>query len=135
MPGSEATVPSCQGTTITFAGVQIGHLRTFDSTHEAAQLADVTNEYSTVLGSGSQTRVLKEYDATTVEPQQLTCSFYGLPAFVHEDCGLKGTLEFDSPEETFTLEAILMSYTHSGAAGEFATGTATFQTTGAPVGS
>lgn len=135
MPGSEQPVPSSQGTVITFAGVEIGLLRAFDSTHEVGQLADVTNEDSEVLGSGTQTRILKQYDATIVEPQQLTCSFYGLPAFVHEDCGVKGTLEFDSPEETYTLEAILVSYTHSGAAGEFATGTATFQTTGAPQGS
>lgn len=126
MPGS---VPSAQGTTITFGGVSIGLLRGFDSSHQAGQLVDVTNVNSATYGAGGTTRLVREYDCTSIEPARLSCSFYGAAAFGDEDLGYVALLEFDSPEESYAAYAMLTEYTHSGSVGEFATGTASFQLT------
>lgn len=126
---------SAQGTTITFGGVEIGELRGFDSNHEAGPLQDVTSVYAGVLGSGDDTRTMREYDCTSVEPASLSCTFYGSGPFSHDDVGSKALLEFDSPDEYWYSEAILTGWSHGGSVGEFATGAATFQLTGQGAGS
>lgn len=126
MPGS---IPTAQGTTIAFGGVEVGLLRGFDSSHQVGQMTDVTNVNSLVVGVGADTRVVKQYDCTSLEPARLSCSFYGAAAFGEEDLGIVALLEFDSPEESYSAYAMLTEYTHSGSVGEFATGTASWQLT------
>lgn len=132
MPGSGCSaVPSAQGTTITFGGVSIGLLRGFDSSHQAGQLVDVTNVGSAIYGTGADTRLVRQYDCTSIEPARLSCSFYGAGGFSDADLGIVDVLEFSSPQESYSASAMLVEFTYSGSAGEFATGTASFQLTGA----
>lgn len=132
MPGS-GEIQSAQGTTVTFGGVALGHLTGFDSSHKIGQLSDVTNVDSELIGTGDATRLVRQYDCTSVEPASLSCAFYGAAAFTDEDLGISALLVFDSPEESYSAYAILTEYTHAGSVGQFATGTASFQLNSLPI--
>lgn len=135
MPGSGCSaVPSGQGTTIYFDGYGVGRLISFDSSHQVGQMTDVTNVGSGVSGSGADTRLFKMYDCTSIEPARLSCTFYGAAPFNEGDLGRVALLEFDSPEESYQAFAMLTEYTHSASAGEFATGSASWQLTAAAGG-
>lgn len=121
---------SSHGTTVSFNGVPIGYLTGFRWESRAGEMHDVTNVNSAVVGSGATARVVKEYDVTSVEPPNLRISFWGPPSFLAEDAGLKAQIVFDAPGAYLSGEAILESFAHEGRAGQWSTGTATFQLTG-----
>jgi len=121
---------SSQGTTVTFNGTAIGYLTGFDAESKAGSLYETTNVTSPVVGSGANARVVKQYDATAVEPPTLSITFWGPPSFAATDAGFKANLVFDAPGETISGEAILVSFSHSGRANQWSTGAATFQLTG-----
>lgn len=125
MPG----IYSAHGTTVTFNGVAIGYLTGFDW-ESSAQLVESTNVSSTVVGSGSNARVVKSYDATVVEPVKLSITFRGPPSYSSSDAGLRATLLFNAPGYTLSGTAILVSFNHSGRTNQFTEGSAVFQFTG-----
>jgi hypothetical protein len=127
MPGQY----SSHDTSVSFDGVPIGWLTGFDWEAKAGQLFKKTNVTSRVVGSGSNARVVEEYDCTSVEPPTLSFTFWGPPSFAADDAGLRAEIVFDAPGATISGEAILVSFTHNGRAGQWATGAATFQLTGA----
>lgn len=127
MPG----VYSSQGTAVTFNGVAIGYLTGFDIESKAGQTSDVTSVASTVVGTGANARVVKQYDCTTVEPPTVSITFHGPPSFVPSDAGIKATLTFNAPGMSLSGEAILLSWSHSGRPNQYSNGSASFQFTGA----
>lgn len=126
---------SSHGTAVSFDGVPIGYLTGFDTECKAGETHEVTHVESPVFGTGANARVVKEYDVTSIEPPTLTFTFWGPPSFLSTDAGLKAEIVFDSPGNLISGEAILMAFNHSGRAGQWSTGTATFQLTGALEGS
>jgi hypothetical protein len=126
---------SSHGTTVSFDGVPIGYLTGFDTECKAGETHEVTHVESPVFGTGANARVVKEYDVTSIEPPTLTFTFWGPPSFAPTDAGLKAEIVFDSPGNLISGEAILMAFNHSGRSGQWSTGTATFQLTGALEGS
>lgn len=118
-------------TAVSFDGVDVGFLTGWDWEAKAGEVHEVTNVTSRVVGgSGENARVVKEYDCTSVEPVTLTITFWGPPSFEADDAGLKGQILFDAPGASLAGEAILQSFSHSGRAGQYSTGSATFQLTG-----
>ena len=126
MPGIE----SAQGATVTFDGVAIGYLTGFDWEVQAGQLAETTNVTSLVIGSGANSRVVREYDCTSMEPPTFTFTFFGPPSYSQYDAGKKGTLSFTTSSTFIEGEAILRSFNHSGRTNAYTTGSASFQFTG-----
>ncbi len=122
--------PSSHPCIVTFAGVQIGALTGFDSEAQAGQLQDVTHGDSQVVGYGEASRVLKEWDCTSIESATASFQFWGPPSFAITDVGMRGLLTFSAPGNTYSGEAILTRWSHSGRKGEFATGSCSFQLTG-----
>ena len=131
MPG----LYSPHGTTVEFGGVPIGFLTGYDWESKAGDLHEVTNVESNVFGTGANARVVKQYDVTSIEPPTLTITFFGPPSFAATDAGLKAQIEFDTNGAAIYGEAILMTFSHEGRAGQWTTGSATFQLTGALEGS
>jgi hypothetical protein len=127
MPG----LYSAQGTSVTFGDVPIGYLTGFDTESRAGDVHETTNIESTVVGESASARVIREYDCTSIDPPTLTITFWGPPSFSAEDAGLKAEIVFDSPGNVISGEAILTAFSHSGRSGQWSTGTATFQLTGA----
>jgi hypothetical protein len=128
MPG----LYSSHGTTVSFNGTNIGYLTGFEFDARSGQPVETTNVTSTVVGTGAKSRVVKQYDCTTVEPPTVSITFHGPPSFLSTDAGFKATLSFNAPGNVFSAEAILLTFNHSGRAGQRSTGSATFQMTGKP---
>lgn len=126
MPGAY----SAQGTSVSFDSVPIGFLTGFEVSAAAGSLTETTSVASYVVGIGANARVLREYDATGIEPPTISIQFWGPPSFSTTDAGLKAQISFDSPGDSLSGEAILVSWSHSGKAGEWSTGSATFRLTG-----
>ena len=127
MPG----IYSSHDTFVSFNGVDIGYLTGYDFDVKAGQLVDRTSAASRVVGTGANARVVKEYDCTSVEPGTLSFAFWGPPSFSMDDAGMKATIEFETPGASLSGPAILMSFSHAGRSGQWSTGVATFQLTGA----
>lgn len=126
MPGKY----SSHDTVVSFNGVAIGWLTGFDVESKAGEMYESTHAGSTVVGTGANARVIKEYDCTSVEPPTITITFWGPPTYTAQDTGLKAAIVFDSPGDAISGEAILVSWNHSGKANQWSTGSATFQLTG-----
>jgi len=127
MPG----IYSSHGTTVSFNGVQIGYLTGYDWEVKAGQLVERTHVGSRVVGTGANARVVKEYDCTSVEPATLAFAFWGPPSFSTDDAGMKATIVFETAGVEISGPAILLSFSHAGRSGQWSTGVATFQLTGA----
>jgi hypothetical protein len=126
MPG----LYSSHGTTVSFNGVPIGYLTGFDWEAAAGEVHETTHVGSSVFGTGANARVVKEYDATSIEPPVLNIVFWGPPSFAATDAGLKAQIVFDAPGAYLSGEAILTRFNHAGRSGQWSTGTASFQMTG-----
>ena len=117
-------------TSVEFDGVPIGYLTGFEWEAKAGEVHETTNVTSPVIGSGANARVQRQYDCTSVEPITLNITFKGPPSFTQDDRGLKANLVFTAPGASFSGEAILQSFAHSGRVNQLSEGTASFQLTG-----
>lgn len=126
MPGFH----SSHGVTVSFDGTAIGYLTGFDIEGKAGTLVDRTGVSASIVGSGSSSRVLRRYDCTSLDPMTLTINFHGAPSFTQNDVGAKATLSFSSTNHSWSGQAILTGWNHSGRAGRYSEGTATFQLAG-----
>lgn len=126
MPGFQ----SPHGTVVYFDGVEIGYLTGYDIDAQAGQLSDSTDSTATVIGTGTDARVLKKYSATVIEPPSISMSFFGAPSFTVYDVGHVATLEFTSDGFSISGEAVLTGWNHGGRVGQYTTGSASFQLTG-----
>jgi hypothetical protein len=123
--------PSSHPCFVSFAGVTLGRLTGFDNEFAGGSLQDATSGDSRVVGYGANARVVKQWDCTSIESGTLSLTFWGPPGFSPDDRGTRGVLTFSAPESTYSAEAILVRFSHSGRAGQYASGSAEFQFTGA----
>ena len=126
MPGFD----SSHGVSVSFAGVAIGYLTGFDDEAKAGTLVDRTGSSATIVGTGASARVLRRFDCTSLDPMTLSLTFHGAPSYTQNDVGTKGTLSFSAPGNSWSGQAILTGWNHSGRTGRFSEGSATFQLTG-----
>lgn len=120
-----------QGSTVSFAGVAIGSLQSWEVTPGQATTTDATNQDSPILGAGNNARVVKELDCTSVDPGTASITLLGTNAnFVTEKLGMLGDLTISFDGGGITLEAIFAQFTVTASVGELIKGTATFQFTG-----
>jgi hypothetical protein len=129
MPGSGSPAYA-QGSTVSFNGVPVGELLSWDVTPANASVTDATSQDSTILGSGADARVVKQVDCVAVDPGTASITFLGSAGFVVNDTGMSGALAVTSDAGNVTLDAILVSFQITGAVGELIKGTANFQFTG-----
>ncbi len=122
--------PSSQGSSVTWKGVPIGRLTSFQSSAGTAVYEEVTGVESPVIGTGNNARVIKQYTCTAVEPGTLDIGVYGAPPFILDDRGSSGTVVASWDGGGFTVDAILDDFNISGRVGEFLTGTARFRFSG-----
>ena len=120
---------SAQGSTVSFNGSPIGKLRGWRFTPRSAVLENVTGDAATLLGTGDETRVVKQFECLAVDPGSADVTLYGV-AFSKDDVGSKGDLVFTFTGGSLTLEAVLENYEGSGQVGGFIEGSATFRFTG-----
>lgn len=119
-----------QGSTVTFNGVPVGQLLSWEVTPRTATTTDATNQDSTILGAGAEARVLKQVDCTAVDPGTASITLLGADPFQTNDVGMAGTLEIAFASGSVIMEAIFLSFTVTASVGELIKGSANFQFTG-----
>lgn len=119
-----------QGSTVTFDGTPIGSVLNWTTTPATAGVQDSTNYDSTVTGSGWDSRVLKSFNCTAIEPGTASATMLSVPGWSWSDVGHKGTLEISFAAATLSFEAILKKFEVQGAVGDLIKVSVEFQYTG-----
>lgn len=120
-------IPSCQNVSVSFGGVALGGLIGFDEGYSAASPTDTTGATATIVGSGGNTRVIRQVEITMIEPGSISFRCWGNPPFGRADIGLSGTLAFTIAGVATSWPAQLASVQRVGSAGELIQGSYQFQ--------
>jgi len=120
-------IPSAQGATVSFNGVALGGLIGFDEGYTAASPTDTTGASATIVGSGGNTRVIRQVEITMIEPGSISFRCWGNPPFGRADIGLSATLAFTIGGVATSWPAQLASVQRVGSAGELIQGSYQFQ--------
>lgn len=129
MPGS-GDQPTSHGSSVSFAGENIGWLTGWRFSPATAQFEEATHVGSTVWGTGANARVLREYTCSAVEPGGAEVTLFGCPPFVNQDTGSQGDLVVSFDGGSFTINAFLEAFEVTASVGEMLLGTARFRFSG-----
>lgn len=122
--------PTSQGSTVSFNGTPLGRLTNWKATSGTAQFEEYTHVGSTVLGSGANARVVKQYVCTAVDPGNVNVQLFGCPPYTEQMIGDNGTLLVIFADGSLSVNAYLESFDVTGSVGEFLVGTARFRFSG-----
>lgn len=121
---------SPHGFAVTFGGVALGKLRRFRVTLPGGQVLDVTGQGATILGTGVNSRVVRQIDVTAVDPVTLEVEFIGTNGLGPNDRGRRATLVATGAGFTVSGAALLTNVDLSGEVRDKVRGVATFQLVG-----
>lgn len=128
MPGT--TYADTAGLSATFAGSSLGNVVGFDESYSGSSPTERTGASATIVGTGGNTRVIRQVEITMIEPGTISFRCWGNPPFGQSDVGLSGTLAFSVGSVSTSRTAQLASVQRVGSAGELVQGSYTFQFTG-----
>lgn len=123
-------IPSAQGATVSFGGTSLGGFAGFNEGYSAASPTDTTGSAATIVGTGANTRVIRQIEITTIEPGVISFRCWGNPPFGRASIGLSGTLAFSAAGVSVSLAAQLAEVDRVGSAGELIQGSYKFLFTG-----
>lgn len=127
----EGYAASAQGTTASWGGDYLGMLTSVQVRAGRAQLVDVTSVNATVVGSGTNSRVLREVGVASVEPASVSLTAYSTGISVGQnDRGDTRMLNVTGNGWFYSGNAILMDYNLTANVGGFVTISMEFQFTG-----
>lgn len=127
----EGDAASAQGTTVSWGGDNLGMLTSVQVRAGRAQLVDVTSVNAAVVGSGTNSRVLREVGVASVEPASISLTAYSSGITVSQnDRGDTRMLNVQGNGWFYTGNAILMDYNLVANVGGFVTISMEFQFTG-----
>ena len=127
----EGDAASAQGTTVSWGGDNLGMLTSVQVRAGRSQLVDVTSVNATVLGTGENSRVLREVQVASVEPASVSLTAYSTGiAISQNDRGDTRFLEIEGDGWFYNGNAILMDYNLVANVGGFVTVSMEFQFTG-----
>lgn len=127
----EGDAASAQGTTAAWGGDNLGMLTSVQVRAGRAQLVDVTSVNATVVGSGTNSRVLREVGVASVEPASISLTAYSSGITVSQnDRGDTRMLNVQGNGWNYFGNAILMDYNLAANVGGFVTISMEFQFTG-----
>ena len=127
----EGNAASSQGTTVSWGGARLGMLTSVQVRAGRSQLVDVTSVNATILGSGTNSRVLREVGVASVEPASVSLTAYSTGVSVSQnDRGDVRMLSVRGNGWGYSGNAILMDYNVSANVGGFVTVSMEFQFTG-----
>ena len=88
------TIPDSQSAQILFDGKALGVVVDVLPSFNVGNVHEVTDLESTVIGDGAASRVIRQYNVTSIEPGELQARFLGSPDLARADIGNPGTLAF-----------------------------------------
>ena len=122
-------VTSSQGSTVSFDGTALGSLLSIAVQSQASSPVDVTYIGSSIVGSGSDARMVREVTVLSIEPTTVEVSFLGASGYSTTDPGNRGTLVITGGVG-LSATAILTGWGETVAVGEYVKGSASFVLTG-----
>jgi hypothetical protein len=122
-------VSSSHGSFVKVDGVLIGRLLNVKPSVSASSPVETTNIGSPVVGAGGDSRVVRQYNVSTMEPASVTCVTLGLPAVAVEQ-GKRVQLAVDVAGFSLQGEAVLQNIEPDASVGEFVRCSITFKFTG-----
>ena len=127
----DSGIASAQGTTASWGDDNLGMLTSVQVRAGRAQLVDVTSVNATVVGSGTNSRVLREVGVASVEPASISLTAYSTGISVSQnDRGDTRMLNVTGDGWFYNGNAILMDYNLTANVGGFVTISMEFQFTG-----
>jgi len=123
--------PSSQGASVTWDGVPLGRVTRFRASPGTAVYAETTHVGSQVVGSGSNTRVVKTQDCVGIDPGSVEVGLFGCPPYPAASIGTRATVNVAFEGGNLVQEAYLDSFDVTGQVGEFLVGQAVFRISGA----
>jgi len=122
--------PSSQGSTCSWNGTALGTVTRFRASAGTAVFAESTNITSSVVGTGSASRVVKTVDCIAIDPGTIEVTLFGCPPYSTSDIGGRGSAAFTWSGGGITKPAFLETFDVVGAVGQFLVGQAVFRLTG-----
>lgn len=127
----DSGIASAQETYVSWGGDNLGMLTSVQVRAGRAQLVDVTSVNATVVGSGTNSRVLREVGVASVEPASISLTAYSTGISVSQnDRGDTRMLNVTGDGWFYNGNAILMDYNLTANVGGFVTISMEFQFTG-----
>lgn len=123
-------VPSAQGTRVYFGGRLIGRVASCKTSQSTGTEFDCTNMLSPIVGTGANTRIVRQVNPVDVAPVQVVLELFGAPQFTRDDLCRIATLTVRTRRGTLSGSAYLANFDFDQAAGEKMKSTATFKFTG-----
>ena len=127
----DSGIASAQETYVSWGDDNLGMLTSVQVRAGRAQLVDVTSVNATVVGSGTNSRVLREVGVASVEPASISLTAYSTGIGVGVgDRGDVRMLNITGNGWFYSGNAILMDYSLTANVGGFVTISMEFQFTG-----
>lgn len=106
---------SAHGFAVTFGGVTLGKMQRFRCSLPGGQVIDVTAAGATILGTGANSRVVRQVDITAVDPITLEVEFIGNPSSLGpSDRGRRATLAASCSAFSVSGSALLTNIEFTG---------------------
>jgi hypothetical protein len=110
-------VPNAQDLTASFAGVSLGAVVGFDADSSAGTPYEFTPATATVVGTGINSRVVRQLNWTSIENGTVSFRVLGNPMFVESDMGTRGTLAFSVGGVSLSRTAAIKTSRRAGERG------------------
>lgn len=118
---------SSHGFAVSFGGVTLGKVHRFRCTLPSGQVVDVTAAGASIIGTGANSRVVRQVDVTSVDPVTLEVEFFGNPSSLGpSDRGRRATLAASCAAFSVSGSALLTNIEFSGQVRDKIRGSAQF---------
>ncbi len=121
---------SAQGSRVFWGGRLIGRITSAKATQATGGAFDCTSMFSTVVGAGANTRVVRQVNPVDIAPAAVTLELLGGTQFTRNDLGKIQVLTVYTRGGTLSGAAYLQDFSADATVGEKLKSTATFQFTG-----
>jgi len=125
-----ADIEDSQTATLLFDGEELGVYVGMSPKWSVGSVHETTNKDSPILGSGTDARVLKQYNCTTMEPGMVEVRFIGNPNLTLQNIGKTGMLSISWTGGSYSGKGFAIDLQGDMASGELIRWSMTFQFSG-----
>jgi hypothetical protein len=124
------TVQDSQGATLTFNGVTLGYYVSISPSWSVSSSHETTSKDSPILGRGTDARILRQYNVSSVEPGQIAVNFIGNSDLDWNSIGVTGYLKVSWPGGSISGDGFMTDIQGDISAGELVRWSLTFKFSG-----
>jgi len=125
-------IEDSQGASVTFNGAALGTYVSMSPSWAVGSVHETTNINSPIVGRGTDSRVLKQYNVSTVEPGSVVVKFLGNPTLTYDQIGKTGQLNISWTNGSYSAKGFATALDGDISRGELVQWSMTFQFSGYP---